>query len=99
LSDHLPEPKDIRDGAGSPRGRTATTQQGLVARQKAALSSGPSINVRIAIEMSRPSDQLRMYSRSCATRLAIESMSGVSPRQPATCASPVMPGLASHLAV
>jgi hypothetical protein len=41
---------------------------------------------------SRPTDQLRRYSKSQRTRASICSSDFVSPRRPFTWASPVMPG-------
>src|SRR6185369_7351901 len=40
---------------------------------------------------SSSGDQLRMYSRSYITRASMSSTRAVSPRQPRTCASPVLP--------
>ena len=56
-------------------------------------SKNTSLTVRAMISRSRPSVQLRRYSRSYSMRAAILSSVSVSPRRPLTWAQPVMPGL------
>jgi hypothetical protein len=58
-----------------------------------ARSRRTSKHVRAKILMSKPSDQLLIYHRSNFTRSVIFSSDRVSPRNPLTCAQPVIPGL------
>ena len=58
-----------------------------------ARSRRTSKHVRNKILISSPSDQLLIYHKSNFTRSAICSKDAVSPRNPLTCAQPVMPGL------
>ena len=69
------------------------TASHLVHAGQNARSRRTSTHVRIKILISKPSDQLLIYTRSNVTRSVISSSNRVSPRNPLTCAQPVSPGL------
>ena len=65
------------------------TASHLVHAGQNARSRRTSKQVRIKILISKPSDQLLIYTRSNVARSVISSSNRVSPRNPLTCAQPI----------